>query len=299
MNLNQLKIFYLAARYGHLGKVASDLNITVPGVTLGIHRLEEHYEVKLFKKLGQEVVLTRAGQSLYKAANKIYEMEIWAEDCLRDYQQRRDAHIQIHSIESFGAYYLPTFIDLARKTFPHIRITLGSMLADQVVENTLNMINDLGIISYRVRNNKLVTKELARDEMAFIMRPDHLLAKKKAIVAEDLKNQQLIVYQQGSDIRTYLCEFLYAGDVGQEQELAVWNNEAMKSTVMLQSGIALMPLQIVKKEIVRGELTSVPIAASDCTRKYYLVRHKNRYVSSTLRKILSLITEWGASGTFD
>ncbi|MBE9594838.1 MAG: LysR family transcriptional regulator, partial [Proteobacteria bacterium] len=42
MNLNQLKIFYFAAKYGNLSLAAEALFITQPAVTKGIQRLQEH-----------------------------------------------------------------------------------------------------------------------------------------------------------------------------------------------------------------------------------------------------------------
>jgi len=41
MNLNQLKIFYFAAKNGNLSAAAAELYITQPAVTKGIQRLQE------------------------------------------------------------------------------------------------------------------------------------------------------------------------------------------------------------------------------------------------------------------
>ncbi len=41
MNLNQLKIFYLAAKLENLSHAAAELNITQPAVTKGIQRIQE------------------------------------------------------------------------------------------------------------------------------------------------------------------------------------------------------------------------------------------------------------------
>jgi DNA-binding transcriptional LysR family regulator len=47
MNLNQLKIFYLAAKRGNLSVAAEELLITQPAVTKGIQRLQEFYDRSL------------------------------------------------------------------------------------------------------------------------------------------------------------------------------------------------------------------------------------------------------------
>jgi len=47
MNLNQLKIFYLAAKRGSLSAAAKDLYITQPAVTKAIQRIQEYYKSSL------------------------------------------------------------------------------------------------------------------------------------------------------------------------------------------------------------------------------------------------------------
>ncbi|UCF95263.1 MAG: LysR family transcriptional regulator, partial [Desulfobacterales bacterium] len=110
MNLNQLKIFYFAAKYGNLSAAAEHLYITQPAVTKGIQRLQEHYEIKFVNHIGKKLVLTDAGEVLYGIAEKIFEMESQAEESIRDFQQRKRGHIRILSSESFGDYYLPRII---------------------------------------------------------------------------------------------------------------------------------------------------------------------------------------------
>jgi len=58
MNLNQLKLFYLAVKRKNLSLAAAELNITQPAVTKGIQRLQQHYEVKLVHRLGKKLELT-------------------------------------------------------------------------------------------------------------------------------------------------------------------------------------------------------------------------------------------------
>ena len=75
MNLNQLKLFYLAIKRQSLSNAAAELNITQPAVTKGIQRLQEYYEIKFVERQGIKLVLTKAGTALYEIADKIFTME--------------------------------------------------------------------------------------------------------------------------------------------------------------------------------------------------------------------------------
>ena len=59
MNLNQLKLFYLAIKRKTLSNAAAELNITQPAVTKGIQRLQEYYEIKFVERPGKKRLLKK------------------------------------------------------------------------------------------------------------------------------------------------------------------------------------------------------------------------------------------------
>jgi len=171
MNLNQLKLFYLTVKQKNLTLAAAELNITQPAVTKGIQRLQEYYEVILFDKLGKNMKLTPAGESLFQIAEKIFELEKLADDCMAEFQKGNLQHLKISASESFGAYYLPEFINQFTIKAPSAQVTLEVLSNQQVVENTLNLKNDIGFVSYPVKDKKLNTIEIVQDEIVIILNP--------------------------------------------------------------------------------------------------------------------------------
>lgn len=133
MNLNQLKIFYMAAKNRNLSLAARELFITQPAVTKGLQRLQEFYDMKFVDHIGKRLVLTDAGEVLYEIAEKIFELENQAEESIRDFQQRKRGHIRILSSESFGDYYLPRIIIPFSKSYPRVRITMNILPTEHVV----------------------------------------------------------------------------------------------------------------------------------------------------------------------
>jgi DNA-binding transcriptional LysR family regulator len=178
MNLNQLKVFYYAAKNSNLSVAAQELFITQPAVTKGIQRLQEHYEIRFVDFVGKKLVLTDAGEVLYKIAEKIFELENQAEESIRDFQQRKRGHIRILSSESFGDYYLPQIIIPFNKAYPLIRISMNILPTEQVVENTASLNCDLGFISYPIAHKKLVVEEVLEDKLVIITPRNHPLAVK-------------------------------------------------------------------------------------------------------------------------
>ncbi len=168
MNLNQLKIFFMAAKRGNLSKAAEDLFITQPAVTKGIQRLQEHYDIRLMDRFGKKMVLTNAGEVLFKIAEKIFELEKHAEENIRELKQRKKGRIRIQASESFGAYYLPSIVNPFSLENPSLRISVNILPTEQVVDNAATLKNDLGFISFAIENEKVFTREILEDRFMII-----------------------------------------------------------------------------------------------------------------------------------
>ena len=211
MNLNQLYLFYHTARHKSPSAAAKALNVSQPAVTTGIRRLENHYNVMLFKREGKSMELTEAGAALYQMAGKLFEIERLAEDCIRNFQVENEQSIKIHASETFGAYYLPDLINRFKASYPLVNISVNIMLTDQVVANTIGIKNDIGFISYPIENDKLSIHEVMEDKLVLITSPDHPLTAKDRIEPADLENQVIIMHEKSSAIRKALLDFLRKG----------------------------------------------------------------------------------------
>ena len=294
MNLNQLKIFYLAAKHGSLSAAAESLYITQPAVTKGIQRLQEYYEIKLFNRFGKKMALTDAGEVLYGIAESIFEMENQAEESLRDFQQRKRGFIRIISSESFGSYYLPYMLNRFTRINPKIRISAEILPTDQIVEKTATLANDLGFISYPVPHKKLISREVLEDSYQIIVPADHPFAAKSIIEPEDLAGQSLIVHEKGSAPRKSTEEFIRRHNINVTILMEHSNNEAIKTAVEEGLGIAVITRRVVSKEIEMGSLKAIPLSDPAMSRKFYLIHHKDKYLSRPLQSLIDMVDQWAA-----
>ena len=292
MNLNQLKIFYLAAKQGSLSAAAESLYITQPAVTKGIQRLQKHYELKLFNRFGKKMALTDAGEVLYKIAESIFEMENQAEESLRDFQQRKRGFIRILSSESFGAYYLPFILDRFSRVNPKVRVSMEILPTELIVEKTAMLANDIGFISYPVPHKKLVTREVLEDSYQIIVPPGHPFAAKSFIEPGDLSGQSLVVHEKGSAPRRSTEDFIRRHNISVSIPLELSNNEAIKTAVEEGLGIAVITRRVVSKEIDMGRLKAIPLADPAMTRKFYLIHHKDKYFSRPLQSLVDMVDQW-------
>jgi Transcriptional regulator len=74
MNINQLRIFHAVARLLNFTQAAKELCLTQPGISKHIKDLEEYYGTRLFDRLGRSVILTQAGEILFKSTSQIFSL---------------------------------------------------------------------------------------------------------------------------------------------------------------------------------------------------------------------------------
>jgi DNA-binding transcriptional LysR family regulator len=292
MNLNQLKIFYMAAKNRNLSLAARKLFITQPAVTKGIQRLQEFYDMKFVDHIGKKLVLTDAGEVLYEIAEKIFELENRAEESIRDFQQRKRGHIRILSSESFGDYYLPRMIIPFSKSYPLVRITMNILPTDQVVNHTAILNNDLGFISYPVEHDKLLVKEVLEDQLVIIAPLSHPLTCKEKLAPDDLEGQLLIMHEKGSAPRNAIENYIRKTNLTVKIPLELSSNRAIKRAVEEGIGIALISRKVAREEIEAGRLKAIPISDPSMTRKFYMIHHKDKYLSESLQNFIATVFEW-------
>jgi DNA-binding transcriptional LysR family regulator len=294
MNLNQLKIFYLAAKLGSLSAAGQELNITQPAVTKGIQRLQSFYEIKLFNRFGKKMALTDAGEVLYRIAEKIFELEKQAEESIRDFQHKKRGHIRIHASESFGAYYLPHIINPFIQANPNVRVSASILPTEQVVENTAKLENDIGFISYPIENEKLLIREIIEDRLEIIVPAGHPLTRKHAIEPPDLEDFSIIMHEKGSATERITDNYIRKNNLSISIPLELSSNKAVKLAVEDGIGIAIISRKIALDEIEEEKLVAVPLSDPSMKHKYFLVHHKDKYISEMLQQFISTAENWAA-----
>jgi DNA-binding transcriptional LysR family regulator len=294
MNFNQLKTFYFAVKCGSYSAAAEALYITQPAVTKQVQQLEATYGIKFLNRFGKKMVLTDAGEVLYDFADKIFQIESQAEESLRDFQQRKSGRLRIHASESFGAYYLPFIINIFKKKYPNIHISLNIFPNQEVIENTIKLENDLGFISYLFEHKKLIIQDVLEEKLVLIVPPSHPFARMKLLDPQKLDGQPIIMHEKGSATRDIVDSFISRNNLSVFITLDLSNNEAIKRAVEQGLGLSLISENVVREEIERKKLKPIPLADPTLKRKFYLIYHKDKYLSQPFQMFVHMVNQWAS-----
>jgi DNA-binding transcriptional LysR family regulator len=294
MNLNQLKIFFLVIRRGSLTAAAAELNITQPAVTKAIQRLQEYYDVRLVERSGRKWVLTAPGKALYRIADRIFNLEIQAENCIRGFQAQGERRLRISASETFGGYYLPEVINRYQRRHPDITVSVDILPNEKVVERTASLDNDVGFISCPIRHKSLRLHEVFAERLVLIVAAGHPLARVRSLKTEALKKQPIIMHEQGSAVQKAMDELLGRQRTSLSHYLEFSNNEAIKRAVAAGTGIALISEKVVAEEIRDGKLEALRLSRPPIQRAFYMLHHKGQSISRPLQELIEVVEQWAA-----
>ncbi len=286
MTLRHLNIFLSVCDTGNMTAAAEKLYIAQPSVSQAILELEKHYNVKLFERLGRKLFITAAGQKLLTYARHMVNLNKEAEEAMREIGN--NGVIRIGASVTVGAWVMNPLIKEFIRYNPNIKVISfvdntkvieGMLLQDQL---------DIGLVEGKVHSQSLLTKAFMDDELVLVCAPSHPFGQKGRITSLDFDNKEFIVREEGSGTRE-LFESVMASKGISWQAAGVYNNaETIRNAVSNGLGITVISKMAVQKELARNELVLVEIEDIRFQRKFYIVYHKNKYISPILQKFIQL-----------
>jgi DNA-binding transcriptional LysR family regulator len=163
-----------------------------------------------------------------------------------------------------------------------------------VVENTACLNCDVGFISYPVDHEKLVVREILEDELVIIAPRRHSLKGRHTLRPRDLDGQSVIMHEEGSAPRRAIDELIQRQAVKVKIPMELSSNRAIKRAVEHGIGIALISRKVAEEEIEARRLVAFSLADRAMTRKFYLIRHKDKYISESLQRLMDMVAQWAA-----
>jgi DNA-binding transcriptional LysR family regulator len=292
MTLEQLRIFVAVAEQEHMTRAASVLNLTQSATSAAIAALETRYAIKLFDRIGRRIKLTDAGRQFAVEARAVLARAAAAEAVLADLAGLTRGSLSLAASQTVGNYWLPPLIHRYHQRYPGIAVALKIGNTEQVATWVRDGLADVGFIEGETEEPGLVATEIAEDELALVVAASHPWAKLRALTPAELKAADWVVREQGSGTRhvfeTVLASFGIArGDIAITLELP--SNESVRAAVVAGAGATIISRIVVATLLKAGTLVELKIPIP--SRRFFLLRHKERHVTQAERELERLIAE--------
>ena len=288
MNLHQLRMFCEVANARSFTAAATKLHLTQPAATWQMKRLEEAYGLQFLQRTGKRVSLTEEGKVLLDFAGRILRLVGEAEEALADLRGLPLGTLRIDATYICGDYYLPALLEALHRRHPGIRFQIGIGNSSQVIENTLAQKNDIGICAQDPAHPKLEAHRIMSDLLVGVVGRTHPFARRHAIGLRELAGQPLILRETGSSPRGVVDEMLSRHGVVPTVIMESASTSAIKRFVENGVGMAILSQEVVRKELQDGSLRRVLFTDAEIAYHFYLIRHKDRWISRALNAFVEM-----------
>jgi len=292
MDLWRLHIFCRVVELRSFSGAAKAVYLSQPTVSSHIKDLEDHFECRLFDRLGREVIPTKAGNLLYDYATKIVALKQEAENALAEFQGKIKGRLTIGGSTIPAAYILPPLLGKFKEDYPGIVVTLIQGDTERIIEDTLAGNVELGIVGAKAQESQLVQKKIIDDEMFLIVPRKHRWTSKRYVPVDELFREPFIMREAGSGTRKSIQQVLEkAGQsLGALNVVAeMGSTEAVRQGIKAGMGVSILSECAVGEELAEGSLHKVRIRGLSFKRAFYLTTHKHRTQSPLCRTFIKFL----------
>lgn len=291
MDIRHFKTFKSIIEEGNFSNAAMKLGYTQSTVTSQIQQLEQELSIKLFEKIGRNMVLTTLGKELIPYANELLDTVKKIESIGKS-GDKITGELKIAVAESLMSYKLQNVLSLFKEKAPNVKLSIISLNCF-VIKNILSKGDvDIGLM-YDVggQNDSLTTIPLADFSLALVCSP--LLEQNKLDLCKP--NQEigtsLIINEAESIYRKILESYFHDNNILLNNTIELWSIEAIKKCVASNLGISFLPRFTVEEELENGKLKELRVGCSDTTITAICAYHKNKWINPAMSLFMQLVRE--------
>ncbi|AOT69408.1 LysR family transcriptional regulator [Geosporobacter ferrireducens] len=293
MNIEYLKYFYEVATAKSISKVAVNFHISQPALSQQIQRLEEMLGYKLLNRSNKGVELTEAGQIVEKYARTLVK---GYGNMLEDLKAISSNHatIRINSNVTLATYALPCTLYTVQQNFPELLFNLASAFSNQVEQNVLNDVCDVGFIYGKPEDKDLSYAKVGAEQLIVVASEGFNI--RQDVCLKDLISYPLFmlnnIHREQKQINRYLMDLGYNLDHF-NISLSLDSIESLKSAVIKGYGLAIVPYISAKKEIYTKQLKQIYIGDFDMKQDIYILYKKEKLHNSSVKAFIQYIKKIG------
>jgi DNA-binding transcriptional LysR family regulator len=288
MELYTLQVFLTVATERSFSRAAEKLFRTQPAISLALQRVELELGEKLIDRTGKDLILTDAGRTVLEYARRFQSLKLELDNSLAELRDNSAGRLAIGANESTTLYLLQ-HIQRYRELYPKIKVqvrrSLSSKIPDELIDGNL----ELGVISFDPADERLKSKVIYTDSLAFVVSPQHRLAHKKTVSIADLGSEIFIAHNVVSPFRNLVLREFEAHKTPLNMSVEMPTIEAIRKLVQSNMGVAFLPRMCVVNEIEQKMICEVRVKELHVERKIRLVYPARRALSHAARAFLEVL----------
>ncbi len=288
MDLSELNVFLTVARERSFSRAAQKLYRTQPAVSITIRKLEESVGQPLFQRGARNAQLTDAGTLLCDYAERMLNLRDEIQKGMEDLKGVGRGQLSFGVNESSIHALLPALARF-RQLYPGVHIAVHRTFSRDIPREVLNYRLDLGAVSFVPQEEKLAAAEIFRDELAFVVYPEHPLARRRSVDITEVGGETFVAHIVESPFRWRVIQLFEKHRVPLNMSVELPTIESIKRFVQMGMGVAIVPRMCVAWEVEHGWLKEVRVKQLSIPRHLYIVSRRGARLPHTATEFMRLL----------
>jgi DNA-binding transcriptional LysR family regulator len=291
LNSIHLQTFLAVVESGNYSAAAERLHMSQPAVSQHIRALEQHLDnVRLFRRVGQQMALTHAGEELVEVAREILALSARAEENIRVLRGQISGRVTIGCTPSSGEQLLSPLLATFRERFPAIAVAVTIAPLETLLEWLATQQAQVLLIEEQQRRRGWESQLLGAERLVLLAPRGHALLQQEQVPPGMLRGLPLVLPRAGSPLRRIIEDGLRRRGVGAADVTVAIETEGMG--LMVQAvrdgvGLAFVP----QLRLPRGRDTGmVDLAGVNLQQEWYVLRSRERGAPRAVQELYMFFT---------
>jgi len=294
-SVRQLRAFRAVYQLRKLSAAAEQLSLTQSAVSVLIRQLEDGLGTRLFDRTTRSLRPTAAATEALATVERILRDLDSLGTGLRELGTLRRGRVSLAITPTLAEILLPPVVQRFAAEHPGIHVVVDDCSPDQFVSRIVGEQVDFGVGTPERAAADVDTRKLATDTLSLVCRPDHPLARRRALAWSDLQGHAIVTVRPGYGIRPMIDNAAAQAGV----VLDVVNEVAFFSTALWMTqcglGASIMP-SAYARAAREPALVVRQLARPVVSRDIAIVTKRGRSLSPAAQALADVLQEeWAAA----
>lgn len=277
-----LRSFHAVATHGGFTAASKVLNVGQPTLTTQVKALEARHGVELFRRAGRRVVLTEAGEDLYRLTLRMARLQEETQELLQSHKGLTTGRLRIAAV---GPFHAIDMISAFKQAYPNVEVSVLLGNSRRTAERLLRYDADVGVTARVDADDRIEMEPYSTHSVVVFVNSEHRFFQRETISFRELRNERVVLREKGSTTRTAFEAALEQATITIDPVLEIGSREGVWKAVERGLGVGV----VADFEFVRHpRLKTVAFADASIKTEYFLAYLRERQDSRLIRSFCKI-----------
>ncbi len=287
MNIRDLKYIVEVAKEGHFARAADKVFVSQPTLSMQIKKMESELGVKIFERSQKKFLITNIGKEILKKAEIILREVEEIKNIAKNSKDPLSSEFKIGAFPTLASYFFPKVVTKIHKKLPQLKLFLIEEKTEILIQKLKSGEIDAALLASPILEDEFESIKIFTEDFLLAVFKNHKFSKYKKIHSKDLKNEALMLLDDGHCMRQQALEICSLVGAFERQEFQATSLETLRQMVEIDRGITLIPEIAIKKSDKISYIKLIPAPKRE-VRLYFRKSAINKILINELIPFLQI-----------